>query len=1044
MAYAKRLRLRLFIEGVEVPCVSAVVQAVPNSPMTASIQILPLAEGTRLLPRSLVHVFFYDYYEDASPNIKATGLSVRKKPGPSVYDQVNKRADKRAEDGHVTTPSAVEDQSDDDLNLYKLIFVGEVVGFRYSKGAVNRALILQCLDLSNYWDYAYQYNNTDLFGPGLNAVFSGGSTNLFTDFLDSPSGIATQLLLSPSSRYPALGGLLGGLIHVLEAMGGSYYSGKKYHGQNIFFSLAELRLHISQLITAYEKDDTSQRLLGGSYDPLFGRTIGNLGDQASFRKIVNVLSGSIFHETFPQPCPMYVPGTSGTISGYERKRIQQIPALAAIVAAAVGLVDRLNEVVDSVNSVTRFSKLTKKDKAEAIKAEWSTQSTKIRNAQSTCKQQARKAEQAVTTLKTSIYKLAAPLGTQCAKIFKAVDVKLSQVYQLLRIAGVRTSTSPDKKALEILNKAISQLREILELECNITATKDAVPAVLKQQIIRPDVWFSAPPRCNVLFPENYGNLDFSRSFMAEPTRLLLKMHDEFFGEDELFDTYCFAPKAITVKGEKNTLSAILRNDVLDHELFTGILPVFEKMGEFNIFAIRSGMTDGKKKPKVGLAQRSANFMYFKYRFAARQLQISGKFNPYLAVGFPGLIIDKYLDVETLKLHNELKKQLPDGQNYQTRLPNLLGTHFLASFTEVTHQVDQQQGTTSINGSYARQVEESVEFLGVEQEEVSVSRVQKKQGAVRTTEVASVHPPRVGEQGPNQGRITAVVDTTSKHTNKTLESASRLPLYRGKRDKKTSQLSTIVPVGVAGFAKDFGPDVVEQAGDANITVVIRSYNVTETKAIEYNETVFLPPEEYIRPGWYGNCWRPSFISDVYYDFFNIGAITEPLQIQNTEGRVGSGVVSSSAEEVLKDIAGDSQPFSRDALLVLSQTKGSSIQDAATYLIVTYSLIKQAGYDVDEFIRSYTWRPIATLLDMFGSTDLQLDPTGREVVSGFEGFHSRAFGDFNDLFGLVTPDIVEVLGIDKGSPQAKRADTRKRKRQQVLDYIAVLRLSRGILG
>lgn len=1044
MAVAKRLKLRLFVEGVEIPCISAVIQTAPNSPIGATIQVLPLEEGTKFLPRSLVHLFFLDLYEEENPGIRTAGIAVTKKPGPSVYDQMTDEAEKRAKSEGVALSRTEDEQLDELFRLYKVCFFGELMGFQWVKGSNNRALVLQCSDLSNLWDYAYQFNNSDLFGPGINAMFSGGSTNLFTDLLSSPGEIATQIIMTPSTRYPKLKGLLGGIIHLLEAMGGSYYYDKKYAGQNIFFSLSELRLHTSQLITAYEADPTSQRLLGGSYDALFGRSIGNLGEQASFRKIVSMLSGIIFHEVFGQPCPLYVPGTGGTISGFERKKITEIDGLTAVAVEANAVLDGLTKLEEDMLGVGNNLPTDIKERTKSLNVTWADYIGRLVNAQKTCKQQARKAEQVASVIKKTKDANASGIAAQAARAFKSSDGKLGQAIAYLKFSSAKSSRTPNTNALKLITQVQVELRKILNLEATITSIKDATAAVVKQQIIRPDVWFSAPPRCNVLFPDMYTSMNFSRQFMAEPTRLLLKTHDEFFGEDELFDTFYFAPKAITLKSQKNTLSSILRNDLLDHELFTGIIPVFEKMGEFNIFAARSGMSDGKEA-KVGLAQRSANFLYFKYRFASRSLQIESRFNPYVACGFPGLIIDKYLDLATLKLHNELKKQLPDGQNYQTKIPNLLGTHFLASFTEVTHTLNQQQGNTSINCSYARQVDESIEFLGAQQEDVDITRKSSKNNATRTTEVAAILPPRVGAQGPSKGTILSVVDTTAKHTGKTFDNADKLPLFGGPRAKGTGKLSLVLPVGVAVSASTYGPEVTALAGDPNIIVVLRSYEITETKAVEWKETVFLPPEEYIRPGWYGDCWHPSQISKVYYDFFNTGAITEPMQVQNPAGTPGKEFASSDATQILSDVAEKGEMnFSRDMLLALSQTKESSIQDAVAFLVLTYSIIKQAGFDVDEFIRSYTWRPIASMLDMFGSSDLALDPTGRDVVQGFEGFHSRAFGPYENLFGLVSEPLESILGFGQNSPQAHKADTRKRKMQAVLDYIAVLRLSRAILG
>lgn len=1039
-AKAQRLRLRLFVEGVELPCISAQVVSAPNSPVMASIQIPPLAEGTRFLPRSLVHLFFYDFYEEENLAIQHTGSSVTKAPGPTAYEQAQQQ--KVSDDIPYATEAA-----DFQNQHYKVLFVGELMGFAWTKGATNRSLVLQCQDLSNYWDYAYQYSNTNLFGPGYKAIFSGASTNLFTDLLTSPGQIAKQLILSPSTRYPAMKGLLGGLIHLLEAMGGSYYTEKKYAGQNIFFSLAELRLHITQLITAYDQDPTAQRLLSGGYDSLFGRTIGNLGDQASFRKILSKLSSVIFHETYGQPCPRYVPGTDGTVSGFVRKKLLSLEGVGALGFSAIDMVDSLESVIASIASYDSEEKPT--DVRERITFAMDrarSNNSQIAAVQKLCHENARKAG---VFKGQATSKSVAQLCDQVGRSFNVAASALGKAIALQRGGKIPNSkTATGTASLKQLDAAVEELNKIPELEANVTPPKEAVPAQLQQQIFRPDVWFSAPPRCNVLFPDQYTSLNYNRSFMMEPTRLLLKTHDEFFGEDILFDSFYFAPKALTLKKDSNKLQAILRNDILDHELFTGIIPVFEKMGELNIFAARSGVVDGKL-PKVGMAQRAANFLYFKYRFAARTMQVTARFNPYVACGFPGLIIDKYADLDTLRLHESLKKSLPEGQNIPQTLPSLLGTHFLANFTDVAHQVDQSNGTTTLNCSYARQAEESVEFLGAKQEEILARQV-KGSEATRTTTVAALFPPHIGQQGPNKGRIISVVPVTQKYQASSLDSANKLPLFGGKKDKKTGQMATEVAIGIAGLASDFGPEVEVLAGDPNIVVSFNAYEITETKRRVAKETVYLPPEEYIRPGWYGACWHPSKISEVYYKFFNTGAITEATQVSNgaldSVGSKQSSLVTNDASETLAAAAagGDELDTLRDQLLLLSQTKDSNIQQAVSLLVLSYSVLRHAGYDADQFIRSYTWRPIATLLDMFGSSDLAFSTDGTKVVRGIEGFHSRAFGQFSNLFGLTTPDIESIVGIKRNSPVAEKVDTRKRKQQAVLDYVAVLKLSKGILG
>lgn len=1033
-AKAQRLRLRLFVEGVEIPCISAQVASAPNSPVMASIQIPPLAEGTRFLPRSLVHLFFFDFNEDAV-SVQRTGTSITKAPGPSAYEQSGN-----------TGGSAEDLERDMQAQHYKVLFVGELVGFAWSKRSTSRSLVLQCQDLSNYWDHAFQFNNTNLFGPGYKALFSGGSTNLFTDLLSSPGQIAKQILMTPSARYPAMRGLLGGLIHLLEAMGGTYYYEKKYAGQNIFFSLAELRLHITQLITAYDKDPTARRLLGGGWESLFGRSIGNLGDQASFRKILNKLAGIIFHETYGQPCPLYVPGTGGTVSGFVRKNIRNIPKLGELAYNAEGLVASLKGVISAVDEYLLLDK--PKDPRALMDFAMDKAKENIKRlsfVQRACHENARKAE-SLKGLKSETRSVQ-QTASQAARYFKTAATHIGKA-----IAAQRGRKVPDGKTAsgnsttQAIQKAISELQKIAQLEATVTPAKQAVPGQLKQQIFRPDVWFSAPPRCNVFFPDQYFDLNYSRSFLSEPTRLLLKTHDEFFGEDILFDNFYFAPKALTLKSESNKLRKILQNDILDHELFTGILPVFEKMGEFNIFAARSGIVDGKT-PKIGMAQRAANFLYFKYRFAARQMQVTARFNPYVACGFPGLIIDKYVDLETVMNQQAMKNVLPEyAANAPERLPSLLGTHFLANFTDVMHQVDQSNGVTTLSCSYARQVEESVEFLGAQQEEV-ISRKTRGPQSVRTTRVAALFAPRVGQQGPNRGRIVSVVDVSDAYRSTDFDTADRVPLLGGSRDARTRQLASRVPIGFARLAKDYGNEVATLAGDPNIVLTFRAFDVTETAARERKETVFLPPEEYIRPGWYGSCWHPAKISEVYYDFFDIGAITETTEVTNFVGAnaESGGLAASDAGAVLEDMRdGYDLQVVRDQVLALSQTKSANIQEAVSLLVLTYSVMRQGGFDADQFIKSYTWRPIASMLDIFGTSDLVFSEDGSKVLQGVEGFHSRAFGIYEDLFGLVPPEVESIVGIRRGTPVAQKVDTRKRKRLAVLDYAAAIASSRAILG
>lgn len=1053
----------MFLEGIEIPIVGIQLQGLPNSPLLASIQIPPVAEGTRLLPRTLVHVFFRDPYESVSPHLARTST------GGTTPTDYQTALEKR----QASNPEGVSSLLDTELTRYKHFFSGEILGFAWTKDQAQRSLVLQCADLSNYWDYAYQWTNTDLFGPGIKAMFSGGSTNLFTDFLSSSGEVITNILRTPSITFPKLKGLAGGIVHLLEAIGGTYYYDRKIAGQNIFFTLAELRLHINQMIMAIEDDPTTARLLATQgYSGMMSRLLGGMGGQTSIRQSITALQGIIFHETYAQPCPRYVPGTLNPTSAANRVRLADDPSTAFVVSAA-------QQALTDIGMIKRQLHSTEGDvEASKLAAQAGVRSS----LQQQVILQTRKLQSYLKSLIMQLRRVtpAAP---------KAVSL-LTTASQQLGSAGTAlarwspNSTASTGKIEGFLNTAENALKSLSNMTRETAVKSRPAPPRLAQQILRPDVWFSAPPRCNVLFPEHYSRLNYSRNFMEEPTRLLLKTNDEFFGEDELFDRLYFAPKTTSVKKAKADLQAMLQNDLLEHELYTGILPVFEKMGELNIFAARGGVTTGRVA-QVGLAQRSANFLYFKYRFASRQMTVSGRFNPYIALGFPGLVIDKYADEEMLRLHNELR--VATGSSARD-INKLLGTAFLGNFTQVSFVVNNQgTGTTDIVMSYPRQTDEGVEFLGTtDPQDLSVSK-RLEQDAVRVTDVASVGQPLIDSLGPNLGRITQVEEVSLLYRGSTQSGdpqdtmSSKPLLLFSKQDSRQprspeSRKSARVPVGVEVDARDLDKAVLKElglfgaganpdgwfgdsqaknkaAGSSSADqfykrtrpITIRAYRIREEIPRYRQLPVDLPAEEYIRPGWYGDIWSSARIGEAYDTFFATGAITDPHVIGDPEGqqRAATNNGAADAQNTAAETTDPNSP-QKDAPVVYQLEAGATIEQAAGYLQAMYSHIKLKGLDVEEFIRAYTYRPIATLVDIFGTRDLSLSADGAYVLSGVEGFHSRAFGQFNDLFGLVTPEIVEVVGLKRGTTAAQRGDTRKVKQDAVKDYLAGLGLGRAILG
>lgn len=1034
VAHAQALRLRCFLEGIEVPIIAIQTQSAPNSPTVATLQIPPLAEATRLMPRTTVHVFFLDIYKQ-SPALLLTGSSSASQKGdnPNVPAQ---------EDEPIIPGTSEENIANSQLNAansqWKLLFGGETVGFTWTKTPFNRSIILQCEDWSNYWDTAYQADNTSIFGPGLKAVFSGASTNLFTDMLfPGQSHIITQIVSQGRcNTYPNMKGLAAGIIRLIEVVGGSYYvfpggdrkqAPKRVAGQNIFFSYNELRLHLTQLVGSLESDPTSERLLRvQGYTGLFNRALGGQGGMTSIRKAMTSLSNIIFYEMYPQPCPKYRAGSFESPTGTRRVSVADHPQFGQFYTEAVNDAEALEFLVDDVLNLRES--LTEDNREE------------VRQKTLLVFENTRELQKQLLQARGRMAGVPEPMPSK----FSQAATRMGKALTFLQQAAAGRVEALEDAAGE-LNEGLAALQEASETTALLGTAGERRPAQLFQHIFRPDIWFGSPPRCNVIFPELYEQMSYQRSFMQEPTRFMLKTNDELLGENMFTDKYYFSPKGYTTAQDRLRWTTILKRGLLLHERFTGILPVFEKMGEFNVFASSAQGEAREGIGKTGLAQRTANFLYFRHRFNARRMTLNGKFNPYVAIGFPALIMDRWVDAESLARHAALREQISEVRGLD--VPTIdssaaLGTNFLGNFTQVVHQVSNPQkiGTTSYTVTFPRQPEENVEFLGTVPEDERINRRLDGADARRSIVVASLFPPALFSIGPNGGKVINVVDRTFEY------SGRDLPYFDGSDRKTTQWKQADVTVGVATTARETGSGNVRDAvDDVDAPIVFGAYELTEEIPRYQREDTVLPAEEYIRPGWYGNVWSNQQIGKAYQHLLSTGAITD-AQIVQDYGRTDAQLHSEPsllAEAAREDVESEDDPRA-DAAKLPSLDAGASIQDAVEYLTTLYSYIKRANIDVDEFIGAYTWRPVASMLDMFGTADLEYSENGEQVLSGTEGFHSRAFGPYQNLFGLVDAEINTILGIKRDDTAAVLVDTRQEKREMVERYVASLLFSTAILG
>jgi len=1059
-----KLGLRLFLEGIEVPVIGASVTVAANAPVTCSLQLIATDKILEILPRTLVHVFFYDFVG-----------------------------------GEAATDTNV--QEDIENSAYKLLFMGEVQGIAFQKDVGSRMVILNCVDLSNYWDTTYQYNfKGSLLSGRQYAAFIGANANWLNGPLGKGVGSIAALLNGKSVNYPELKGLLAGIVRILETIGGAYYGDTTFRGVNDFAAIAELRLKILQQITAAEKDDSTAKLFARkTFNMWMNRQMGGLGKLVTFRGLTQLLQKFIFHDIYPCPVPKYIPKSSGNpktktyainIANDPRSRdfISRIKKLKRLMESAIKYLEAYpGSIPDSSRQAT-----LKNDRVATspYSSEGVTRPSIIRGLSSdlaACGSIMRVISDSIPNipgLSKEVFAIDRDLGTVDKHIgqgsYTVPGFALSLNTQRLGLSQHREA------AIKALSHGIAGCDNLLGIKVKKTrsVTYDKLDRV-NNQILRPDIWFVPPPRCNVLFPELYSSFSWSRNFLREVSRLELQTTHEILGDDALFNQRYYAPNVEDMRNGLKLSSRKFGRLIMRHELMTGIIPMFEKLSEANIYSMKGRKVKHKGAP-VSYAQRAVNFQYFKHRFASRQMQCQGRFNPWFVPGFPGLIIDRPMDSDNLLIAGLPIEQQLNALNINpetgieitrgTILRKIIPTQFLGCCLQLTHTLNQQGGNTSYAFGQARVHRENTEYMGVDKADVS-----RKVGTARRGNPVAALPsraPKEKKRGPRGGVILSVEDVTSQYYD------SFLPVYG------TSVGSSEVKVG--------------SSPNTNSTETFRAYKVTEEYTRRARVQVDLPIEDAVRPPWVWDGYTNIRVGDTYMQFFGTNSITDIEGYTSNEllsFREGADTYEASLEvnegvtygtqkdsdsgdtywartetektqnqpRKNKAEGGTSQKQETSKLVradtVLAMETDRTIESSIDYLVRVYSFIKYYGLDTGEFLRNYTWRPVATMPEILGSVDFNIvdkanyvppvwedtpsttsTEDGDYVITGREGFHSRAFGDVSDLFGLVDPKVDEILGLSKEKKHAtaKKLDVRGLKREVIWSYVQELTASRGLLG
>jgi hypothetical protein len=1068
MTRASPLGLRLFLEGVEVPVIAAQVHLQPNTPATATIQIVPTDAALALLPRTLVHLFYLD---DQTPT---NDSEVKAK-----YEKIQRPAVNRFD--------APDEQ-------YKILFTGEVIGYNFQKTPINRAMILQCMDLSSYWDTCYQwFADWSVSGNAMtdrSYAFVGGGAGLFDNVAGDPKSVIADILRSAPKNpsYRKTRGLLGGMISLLETIGGirpdkGSFAG--YRGVNDFFSIAELRYKLTAQIGALESDKTSANIYSGkAFLSWLQKGISSLGTLVSFRQIIMHVSRYVYHDIYPNPAAYYIPSEMKEIWVKTTKR----------------------DEVQGDSDVNRKMKLLLEAIQTARKrlydgAGGATEGLDI------------SAEMALARLNAFpkflwkalrlVEEIEPTPGLDDPTKTRLLSVHLMLSDALIESGSPSQDAAANKTGVNIkairdhhltiegrLARAFQLIRDLLKVKASSEVVKADTPGSVRRtvergghlftQLILPESFFLPPPRCNVLFPDQYTQFAFSRNFMQEVTRLscsgglgVLIQGDA--NSRRMLGSYYFAPNIKAVKEGSTLQGTYWRGGkvILPHEIHSGIIPKMEFVEGGNRWGAQAASKKGVKN--IPYIQRLANFQFFMHRWASRSASVVCAFNPRLVLGLPSLVVDRSAPAPAaLKKMEELLGR------------SVLPTQYLGKIASLSHDVSQSGGQTQVMLSHCR-THRSLddEFLGIldrniydsKKEAIVVKEMKNTSGntskkedrktrlfleVVKNLSITLVSAGEYKYEGPtsslndtyNDEEEAPYADTKGMSFERAFEAKGLVGTYVKGYGTITgvelsgSQILTASTLRTMSVEVEYiNPSLVV---DVNLGTESRTYRFPEKIVVSYSfqtgdvTRTERPIEELIMPGWYDSSWYTENIGEgkkkekpgAYLSLLGCGAITDD---------------AGSAE------------FAQAALYYRGfEYTGPSIEKSVDGLSMMYGVVKDTGDSVHEFIRNYTDRPIANLVDILGTADY--DPDAGE---GTEGFHSNAFGDYNaDVVfnagspptpgkNLLKPSQAHLVPKGTSIPRRTRVgtveaeipkylDPRGRARLRVKAYMEELSLSRGLKG
>lgn len=1049
-AEGRLFKLRCFLEGVEVDVTSATVTCGIGEPASASV-VIPVADAVHdFLPRTLIHLFYFD----------------------SSYQTP---ADARQS-------SALMDLSD--MASWRLLFAGEVVGYGFANMGGMRQMSLQCTDFTSYWESAKIYWGTDATKTGSTyrqSVLLGDThiekgANKTTSAKD-----IIALLMRPPVSLPGLGGLLGGVVSLLEATTGVYGNSDKssnYKGLNDFLGQSEVRLHLTRTIAASAKDNTSRQFIDvNDFRQYFTRLSAQMRQTMSFMDLVQLFLGRIYHQWTSIAAPPYfktgekVDTTAITTTTVDTTGKAAAPMLASLVTVVKQVITALLTRIQSASAAGESQHLDDAvhytaSKEASGEQEPDTKGYATFNASIAATAMGAWAQDTLDQLAQELVNAAQATGDQkqidaadqYTRGIELVGVGFQNVREVVADTALHTGDRLRSAAGTLENALNSlQLRRTSKSTDKVSNKAAEMPSRLHMVMMTPDLYMVPPPKCNVVFPDHFTRVTFSRGWLGEITRLVL--HGRTKWGEETKDIY-FSPHAelVAMPNYKDAEDAIAKGAsfLMQHEKYTGIIPAVEALGDNDIFKKINAQEAAKLKGTAketsrtsaqAHLRRAADYLFFAKRLAPRQMSISARFMPQLLAGLPALILD------------------PKRSNTHLVDDRGTGVHYIGVVTRVQHTCDASGGAaTDFSMDKCRTHTEVQSLFGGDDVwtgvDTELKQYRKKlrppegyqytapymgtsdEGFTRVMEdpyaVANLHPKdgvtytiEVHDASHDVGTVAAFDAGSLKGlTVGELDSISAAGAGDGPPGMFEQTITDPAPVpwnwsAASNVAVAVSPidgaitldrpnsvvsDGATLAGapDGDKQTVV---DITASGTSKVRKT-FKQSFEDMTPPWFSVIYNKTMIGDEFYT--PLFGCTSVLDATTVNSATQASAIASAINE----------------LGVADMT----VAAAADKLARTWLTLTEMDANVSLFIDAYTARRFATMEDILGTKNVFLVQStidGRlpSATANIEGFHGNAYGAYKDLLDT---DGVRMVPLDMiGSGVDPRAARRLRVQKYVIE-------------